>query len=292
MLHNFRVHLLLANALLIFTAFSAAQSTSPSQLHEGRALAWENLNQGTTDSSPEHRKTAIVAIGTIGPVPEAVQLVEKGLVDKDAVVRQTAALTLGEMRARDAIPQLKAALDDKDPEVSFTAAKALWDLGDPVGREIFQEVIEGERKDAPGVVQGAVRSAERKLPAQLALMGAKEASRALLGPASIGFSAAEEAVKETKKDSAAPGRAVVASILAQDSDPYALPLLEWALSDSNWAVRLAVAKALGERGNPETVPKLMPVLSDDRHAVRYMAAASIVKLSLGNAGSGMTHSSA
>jgi hypothetical protein len=49
-----------------------------------------------------------------------------------------------------------------------------------------------------------------------------------------------------------------------------------------------VAKALGQRGNEQTIAKLSPLLADQRHAVRYMAAASMLKLSLkknpGNAG--------
>jgi HEAT repeat protein len=49
-------------------------------------------------------------------------MIEKGLQDKDALVRQTAAAALGESGAKEAIPYLRAALDDS-PEVSFTAAK-------------------------------------------------------------------------------------------------------------------------------------------------------------------------
>ncbi len=181
------------------------------------------------------------------------------------------------MGSRDAIPYLKAPLDD-GPEVSFTAAKALWDLGDTSSREIFWQVLEGERKDTPGKLHGAIRDAKRKLsPGGLALMGAKEAA-GLLGPGSMAITAVEEVVKETKKDSGAPGRTVVAGILAKDPDPYALTLLEWTLGDGSSAVRVAVAKALGDRGNQDTVLKLMPLLSDDRHAVRYMAAAAIIKL--------------
>jgi HEAT repeat protein len=89
----------------------------------------------------------------------------------------------------------------------------------------------------------------------------------------------QEALKETKTDSGAAGRSIAAELLSKDTDPYALTLLEWAVGDGNWAVRLAVAKALGERGNESTIPKLRPLLSDNRHAVRYMAAASILKLS-------------
>jgi HEAT repeat protein len=241
--------------------------------------AWEILGQGLDDGDVEHRKRAIAALGTIGPATKAVQMVEKGLQDKDTLVRQTAAASLGQMDAKEAIPHLRAALDD-GPEVSFTAAKALWDLGDTSAREIFQQVIEGERKDTPGKMHSAMRDAKRRLrPAQLALMGAKEAA-GVFGPASMGIDAVEEVMKESKKDSGAPGRTVAAGILAKDPDPYALTLLEWALSDNSSAVRVAVAKALGDRGNQDTIPKLAPLLTDDRHAVRYMAAASIIKLNL------------
>jgi HEAT repeat protein len=241
--------------------------------------AWEILGQGLDDGEVEHRKRAIAALGTIGPATKAVQMVEKGLQDKDTLVRQTAAASLGQMNAKEAIPYLRAALDD-GPEVSFTAAKALWNLGDLSAREIFQQVIEGERKDTPGKMRGAMREVKRKLrPAQLALMGAKEAA-GVFGPASMGIDAIEEVMKESKKDSGAPGRTVAAGILAKDPDPYALTLLEWALGDSSSAVRVAVAKALGDRGNQDTIPKLAPLLKDDRHAVRYMAAAAIIKLNL------------
>ena len=238
------------------------------------------MTKGLDDGDAGHRKTAIAAIGTIGSKKEAVEMVERGLQDKDVAVRQTAARTLDEMGAKEAIPSLRAALDDS-PEVSFVAAKALWDLGDAdSSRNVFQEVIAGERKDRPSRMHGALKDAKKRLaPGRLALMGVNESSGAFLGPASIAVIAVEEAFKETRKDSGAGGRSLAAEILSKDSDPYSLTLLEWALGDSNWAVRLAVAKGLGDRGNEGTIPKLQPLLSDQRHAVRYMAAASIVKLS-------------
>ena len=243
--------------------------------------AWDALHLGLDDKEAQHRKTAIAAIGTIGDDPEAVKLVERGLQDKDSEVRQTAAATLGAMGAHDAIPNLKAALDDC-PEVSFLLARALWDLGDSKSRDLIQAVMTGERKDTPGRIHGAMKEAQHKLhsPGELAYMGVKEASGVMLGPASVGVVAIHEAMKESKNDPGAPGRSAAAAILGKDPDPYSLTLLEWGLGDKNWAVRVAVAKALGERGNQQTIPKLSALLSDEHHAVRYMAAASMVKLSL------------
>jgi HEAT repeat protein len=255
---------------------SAAAPSARSMDTPAEMTAWDTLRQGVADSDATHRKTAIAAIGTIGPNSDAVRLVVAQLKDKDTGVRQTAANTLGEMGSPEAIPALKTALDDK-PEVSFVAAKALWNLGDPGGREIFQQVLEGERSDAPDKLHTAIK--KKLTPGQMAIMGAQGAGSALLGPGSIAITAIREAVKDTKGDAGAPGRAEAAGVLAKDQDAYALTLLEWALSDQNWAVRLAVAKALGERGDQDAVPKLSALLNDDHHAVRYMAAASMIKLS-------------
>jgi len=62
----------------------------------------------------------------------------------------------------------------------------------------------------------------------------------------------------------APGRAAAAAYIARDPDPYAVKLLEWALSDENGIVRLEAAKGLGDRGNAESIPKLQ-ALSRDEH---------------------------
>jgi HEAT repeat protein len=257
-----------------------APTTAVASTSSLSSMAWDVLRDGVADKDAEHRRNAVAAIGTIGPAPQAVHMVEMALQDKDPQVRQTAAITLGDMKATKAIPYLQAALDDT-PEVSFSAAKALWEMGDKSGRWIFQQVLEGERTNAPGKLHSALAKGKKKLtPQQLALMGAKDAVGTVFGPASLGVDAVQEAVKTAKKDTGAPGRTVAAQMLATDPDPYALILLEWALGDDNWGVRVAVAKALGQRGNDGTIAKLEPQLGDDHHQVRYMAAASMIKLSL------------
>jgi HEAT repeat protein len=270
-------------SLLTFGLLAFPQSPTvdpPAVSNPYARVAWLTLNQGFAEGDANHRKQAIEAAGSVGAVPEAVKLVAKGLEDKEVFNRQTAAATLGQMGSQDAIPYLKNALEDK-PEVAFTAARALWNLGDTTGRTIFQEVLQGDRPDGPTKMQKMMKDAKKRLkPEQLALMGVSEVS-GMLGPAGIAVEAATEAMKEVKGVSGGiPGRALAAEVLGKDSDPYALTLLEWSLGDNNWAVRVAVCKALGERGNDGTIAKLQPMLNDDHQAVRYMAAASMVKLSL------------
>ncbi|MGH9647089.1 MAG: HEAT repeat domain-containing protein [Bryobacteraceae bacterium] len=267
---------------------SAAASAQPAVQDKSRetpstsklwSSAWETLDKGLRDGDPEHRKKALTAAGTIGAAPDAVRRVVQSLHDKNTLVRQKAAATLGEMGSPDAIPDLKAALDD-GPEVSFTAAKALSSLGDSSGMEIFWQVMQGERKDGPGFVKGAVRNAKHKLSSgELAVMGAKEAA-GVFGPGAFVVDILQETVKNVKQSGGAAGRVVVAGILAKDADPNTVSLLEWALRDDSSAVRGAVAQALGECGNQDTILKLEPLLSDDSHSTRYMAAAAIIRLNL------------
>src|SRR5215831_1112703 len=106
--------------------------------------AWNVLNEGFGNKNPEKKRQAITAIGSIGPIPESTKLLEQALHDNDPVIRQTAGAVLGQGKFRQSIPELKAALDDESGEVAFTAAKALWDMGDRSGREVIEEVLGGE----------------------------------------------------------------------------------------------------------------------------------------------------
>jgi hypothetical protein len=82
-----------------------------------------------------------------------------------------------------------------------------------------------------GVVEGKLSEAKDKLrnPASLAVIGAKHAAGALLGPFANGISV----VEELKKDSSAPARALSASFLGADPDRHHSSI--WC---SLWATRI------------------------------------------------------
>jgi HEAT repeat protein len=245
------------------------------------AMGWEVLDKGLTDSSERHRQQVVLAAGNIGATSDAVKFLGGAFQDKSVLVRQTVAAVFGELKAPESIPYLRKALDDK-PEVAFTAARALCEMGDPEGRAFLQEVLTGERKDQPGFIEKNLKYAKKKLtPGQIALMGVNEAAGALLGPASMGILAGEEALKaQTGNKSGQPsGRVIAAGTLADHPDEYSRMLLEWALEDPHSDVRAAAAKGLGKCGNSLSVLKLQGKLNDERAAVRYMAAASLIRLS-------------
>ena len=237
--------------------------------------AWATL-QKSLNGNQDHKRQALTALGAVDPGNEkAVKTLVDALQDKDPLVRQAAAAALGEMKARQAIGSLREAIGDKG-EVAFAAAKSLSEMGDSGGRDMFVDMIAGERSDTPGFVANGVRDARKRLkhPQGLILEGMEDAGGALFPPAGYGITAAKEAFKEKGSSS----RAVAATYLAKDPDPYAVTLLEWALSDSSWGVRAAAAHGLALRGNAGSIPKLHFLLDDSSHVVQTMAAAAILRI--------------
>jgi len=250
----------------------------------GRPITpWVILRQGLSDGNADHRRQALLAAASIGATPESLKFIEEGLRDKDPFVRQTSATILGLLRAPESIPALQVALDDSSSEVRFTVARALTEMGDASGRRLLDEVVTGERKDKPGFMAQNVKKAKKELtPAQLGVMGAKEAAGVFFGPAAIGIVVIQ---KVAKKDDGISGRAIATAELADHPDDYTRPLLEWALTDSDPIVRASAARGLGRCGNEATIPKLQAAMNDEHTAVRMMAAASVIRLS-GHSGDG------
>jgi HEAT repeat protein len=238
---------------------------------------WQILTSGATDHNSMRRAEAIAALGTMPPSPRVLHLVENALEDKDSSIRQLAAINLGQMRARRSIPRLKKALNDPSPEVSFAAAKSLWNMGDHSGRDVFIRILSGEKSSSSGVIKDEVEATKKKFDdkRKLAIIGATEAASSLFGPAGWGL----KIVEEITRDRSASARAMSAMLLSHDTSLDGLRELQDALSDKNWIVRAAAAQALGASRHRDQIQYLRPLLDDDKPAVRFMAAASILRLS-------------
>jgi HEAT repeat protein len=242
-----------------------------------RRDAWKCLNEGLAEKSSERRAEAIVALSTVGIRSDVVRLVESGLADKSLEVRQIAAAALGDMKSRSSIPKLREALDDESAAVSFTAAKALWGMGDQSGLSIFVQVLVADRKTSPGLIHTKWHDMQKELhdPRALAELGAVQTAGLFLGPAGFGVSLIEELAKD--KTSAA--RALSAQMLGHNMGPAAREALEEALGDKSWVVRASTAEAIGRQGSARAIEKLVPLLDDSRSEVRYSGAAAIIRLS-------------
>jgi HEAT repeat protein len=240
-------------------------------------IAWETLQLGVTEGNVNKRKLAVASLDVAGLEPRAVHAAEEALKDTSVEVRESAAAALGNMQSRRSIPLLRKALDDDAPEVSFTAAHALWKMGDTSGREIMQAVLAGERGDSSGILKTSFRGAKSTMhnPKALAMLGLKEGAGAFLGPFAMGI----YVVEELRKDASATARTIAAEMLSQDKTPATIKNLEEALDDKNWVVRAAAAKALARRGSRASIPKIGALLDDKADGARYVAAASILRLS-------------
>jgi HEAT repeat protein len=253
---------------------SVPSAAEPKNLSED---AWMLLMAGRSSDKSRDRSDAISALSILDREPKAITLIDSALEDKDESIRLIAATSLGTMKARSAIPKLTDALDDSSAEVSFATAQALWKMGDRSGAEILYEVLDGERKAKPGVIQSKLRKAKADMhdPKALALIGINQASGAFLGPFSMGVSF----IEEYAKNNSAPIQSLCAQLLSSDNSPRTIQELTDALDDKNWAVRAEAVRALARLNHPQAIPQLKDMMKNDKdQAVRFSAAAAIIRL--------------
>jgi len=263
-----------ALAVALCGPIALGQPSAPKNLD----VAWDVLQKGLQDSNPEKRKITAAALSGAGLNPKALQMLYDAMTsDKDPEVRQAAVSSLGEMKARVAIPKLKAAIDN-DPEVGFVAARALWIMGDRSGRDLIEEVATGQQKNPTGKVSQAKLEASRRLhdPNGLAKMGVLQASYALLGPFSIGLKLATDLAK----DAGAQGRLMAITLLLEQCDAESASSIKTAFEDDkNESVRAGAAKALGTCGGKQALQNLTDAVTSEKFSVQIAAAATLIRIS-------------
>jgi HEAT repeat protein len=193
--------------------------------------------------------------------------------DDHPSVRAAAAATLGQLHATAAIPDLKAALSDKDISVVLAATYSLFLMKDKSAYGIYYAILMRDRKSSEGMVQAQLD--RLKDPKQMAELGVQE-GLGFVPFGGMGF----EAYRQLSKRNESPVRAAAARFLAHDPDPISEDaLLQSALADDSDVVRQAALDALAERGDPVCVERLMQNLNETKSDVRYRTAAVIIHLS-------------
>jgi HEAT repeat protein len=264
--------------LLFLAAFLGSQIAWCQPATKTVGTAWDVLQKDLQDSNPEKRKMTASALAGAGLNTKALEMLYDAMTnDKDPEVRQAATVSLGEMKARVAIPKLKAAMDN-DPEVSFVAARSLWLMGDRSGRDLIEIVATGQQKSPTGKISQAKLEASRRLhdPNGLARMGAEAAESALLGPFAIGLTAA----KDLAKDGAAQSRLSAITLLLQQCDKESGESIKTAFeNDKSEAVRAGAAKALGTCGGHLALQSLTDAVTSEKLSVQLAAAATLIRIS-------------
>jgi HEAT repeat protein len=167
-------------------------------------------------------------------------------------------MSLGELRCKEAVPTLLAALDDSDPFVQKSAAEALGEIDDPRGLEPLLKLLDLRRK-VSWQVRGAAARALARLKSPRAV---PSLVRALNHPDDHVQTCAAEALGRMK------ARAAVTALC--------LALLD----EKNHSAhsRGAVAIALGRIGDAEAVPYLIKALEDSQVYVQRRAVEALAML--------------
>ena len=241
--------------------------------------SWKILQAGADNNSTDERVATMRVLQLIPSNAKAVSLAENGLKDKESDVRGAAALSLGAMNSKSAVPALVAAAkSDKEGAVVMAAAKALIQLGDERGYSVYYAVLTGQRKTGEGLVGGEEKELNDLLknPRQMETMAFEQ------GIGFVPYGGYGLQVYEAIHASESKGpilKATSIKILAKDPDARTEKALIAATADKEWLVRAAAYDALARRGHPTVLPDLTSGLQDEKEEVKLTAAAAIVHLS-------------
>ncbi|HEY2347346.1 MAG TPA: HEAT repeat domain-containing protein [Xanthomonadaceae bacterium] len=268
---------ILLACLLLCPGFAPAQPAPTSETTIGRARTI--LDQALTARDPDTRKTAVEALGLIGPREPYMTRLMTMLGDKDVPVRVAAISSLLDLHDRNTLPAIRRAYDDPIPEVSFAAAKALLAMGDPVGRDALMDALTGGDDTASDYTSSSGREVARMFYApKTAIPWVMARTIGLAHVAGLGAGVAS--LEGLLSDQNISGRASAALLLGADKDPRVVAALRAALHDKDTTVRAAAVHAITLRDDPALEQDLVPLLDDRKDEVRTRAAAGCLRLEL------------
>jgi outer membrane lipoprotein-sorting protein len=243
---------------------------------ERSTQAWAMLTNAATDA--KHIQTRIQALAALGMMSgsRSERMLADAMTDTNLDVRTAAALAAGQSKDRNLTTNLRVLLDDKEPQVAFTAATTLWKMDDRSGEDILMAVVDGERRAGATLINGTEHDISNELhdPTAMAKLGALQGASMLLGPFGFGITAFEY-IRKNGGDSA---RVSAIELIGQEkTEPIHKDLLA-ALTDKDPTVRAAAAKSLVDYRDRETSMAIYKLLGDPKQPVRLTAAAAYLRI--------------
>ncbi|HEY1214731.1 MAG TPA: HEAT repeat domain-containing protein [Bryobacteraceae bacterium] len=261
--------------LLLLAIGMAAMALAQTSAHlrlQSQAALQDALDSG----NPNTRKQAVIALSLAASRGPFLSKLESMIADKDVEVRLAAVASMEDLRSKQTIATLRQALNGEVPEVSFAAAKALYELGDPAGKQALLSVLSGDTKTSSGFLTKQMREAMRMMHTPRATF--IFALRQGIGFAPVpGLGVGITSLQQLLSDPGVSGRASAALLLSRDPRRDTLQALRRALSDRDWSVRAAAVHALALRNNPALQPDIARLVNDDNQAVRLRAAAAYIR---------------
>lgn len=252
-----------------------AQAPAPATAEDRERAAWKLLTDAASD--PKSTQTRIQALAALGLLrcPRAEKMITDAMAEPDLDVRTAAALAAGQTMDRNLTSPLRNLLDDKEPQVAYTAAITLWKMNDKSGEDILMAVVDGDRSAGPTLMNGTKHKISKELhdPAAMAKLGALQGASMLLGPFGFGITAFEY-IHQSGGDLT---RAAAIEDLAQEKTEPIHKELVAALGDKDQVVRAAALKALVGYHDKATSMAVYAVLTDNKQPVRLTAAAAYLR---------------
>ncbi len=261
--------------LLVFLLIPAAPQTQDSTpLRHARTI----LEQGAADSDPDVRREVAVALGLPSRHDPSTSLLAKLAADKDHLVREAALVSIGELRDPRLAKPAHDALEDEVPEVAFAAARTLFKLNQPAGKQLLIDIVQKEASAKTGFMRAKLRDAARRMkrPKSAMLFVVQQGVGFIPVPGlGEGFSAMGSLVGDPDFSA----RATALLVLSSDRSPEVRSEIEQAFNDSEWSMRAAATQIAASRNERSWRSRLVPLFEDTNRRVRYRAAASFLRLS-------------
>ncbi|MGH9719198.1 MAG: HEAT repeat domain-containing protein [Bryobacteraceae bacterium] len=261
--------------LLVFLLIPAAPQIQDSMPVRGARTV---LEQGAADPDPDVRREVAVALSLPSRRDASTNLLEKLAADKDHLVREAALVSIGELRDPRLAKPAHAALEDDVPEVAFVAARTLFKLNQPQGKQLLLEIVQREARAKTGLVRAKLRDAARRMkrPKSAMLFVVQQGVGFIPVPGlGEGFSAMNSLVGDPDFSA----RATALLVLSSDRSAEVRSEIEQAFNDSDWSMRAAATQIAASRNERAWRFRLVPLLEDSNRRVRYRAAASFLRLS-------------
>ncbi len=272
-----KLPLLLLAAAAAALCQTAPQTPAPAPPVPPDKQSRELLEKALQDKNPDTRRQAVIALSLTGPVEPFPTQLQGMLDDKDVEVRLATVASLVDLKNDRTVPALKKALADPVPEVSFAAARALYNLGEADGKNALISVVAGETKTSSGFVKKETRDAMRMMhtPKTMFFFALRQG----VGLAPVpGLGAGVSSMQALLSDPSVSGRAAAVLLVGKERDKETVDALLDAMDDKDWSVRAAVIHSLALEDNPALEPKIEPLLADKSEAVRLRAAAGYLRL--------------
>lgn len=261
--------------LLAFLVIPAASQMQDSTHLRGARTV---LEQGAADPDPNVRREVAVALGLLSRRDSSTRLLEKLAADKDHLVREAALVSIGELLDPRLAKAAHQALEDDVPEVAFAAARTLFKLNQPEGKQLLVEIVQREAPAKSGFVRAKLRDVARRMkrPKSAMLFVVQQGVGFIPVP---GFGAGFSAMSSLVGDPDFSARATALLVLSPDRSPEVRSEIEQAFNDSDWSMRAAATQIAASRNERAWRFRLVPLFEDTNRRVRYRAAASFLRLS-------------